>query len=225
MKKIIILIVSFVVLLVLFFVFSKKTGNDKPVVQAYPWQVSILPDGRSRVFGVVLGETSLKEVDVILNSLPVVALFEANEKLSLEAYYKNVSLGGLIGSFIFTIDASDKQLNNIKSESSKRKHAENKGLRYELDKPTSDKTKSFKVKNLSYIPTVQLDEKMIIKRFGEPSHKIKLITNEAGWHYLYKEKGLDLIFKEEGKEVLQYVQPRNFNELLLPLRTHQNLKH
>lgn len=76
------------------------------------------------------------------------------------------------------------------------------------------------MKNLIYIPTVQLDEETIVRRFGEPTYKIKLKTKEPGWHYLYPEKGLDLIFKEEGKEVLQYVLPKNFNALLEPLQVH-----
>ncbi len=218
MKKII--IISVIALLVLFFTFNKKTGNDKRIVQTYPWQVNVLADGRTQVFGIILGETVLKEVDVILKSVPKVALFEAKDKLSLEAYYKNVSLGGLIGSFIITLNVSDKKLNKIKNESSKQKRTENKGKRYDLDKPESDKSKKLLVKNLIYIPTVQLDEKTIINRFGQPAYKIKLQTKEIGWHYLYPEKGLDLIYKEEGKEVLQYVLPKNFDLLLAPLQTH-----
>lgn len=218
MKKII--FISFLVLFVLFFMVNKKTGNDRRIVEAYPWQVSILPDGRTRVFGIVLGETSLKEVDIILNSRPEMALFEANEKLSLEAYYKNVALGGLTGSFIFMLDVPDKQLDKIKKEGSKQKRTETNGIRYDLDKPASDKSKTLIVKNLIYIPTVQLDEKTIIKRFGKPTYKIKLKTKETGWHYLYPAQGLDLIFKDEGKEVLQYVLPGNFNVLLEPLQPH-----
>jgi hypothetical protein len=218
MKKII--VISVLVLLVLFFMVNKKTGNNQPIVETYPWQVTTLPDGRSRVFGIILGETTLKEVDNIFTSRPKMALFEANEKLSLEAYYKNVSLGGMIGSFILTLDASIQQLNNIKKESAKQKRTENNGKRYELDKLASDKTKKLIVKNLIYIPTVQLDEAIIVKRFGKPTHKIKLKTKEIGWHYLYPEKGLDLIYKEEGKEVLQYVLPKNFNALLEPLQSH-----
>jgi len=218
MKKIIIL--SIIIILILFFIFNKKIGNNKPIVQTYPWQVKILADGKSSVFGVVLGETSMREVDAILKSSPKMALFELNNHLSLEAYYKNVSLGGLIGSFIFTLNVSDEELNKIKKESSKEKRAENNGRRYDLDKPASDKSKIFTAKNLIYIPTVQLDEETIIQRFGKPTHKIKLKTKESGWHYLYPEKGLDLIYKEEGKEVLQYVLPKNFNLLLGPLQPH-----
>ena len=202
---------------------SKETGNGKPIapiVQTYPWQVDALANGRSQVFGVVLEETTLKEIDLKLKSLPKVALFESVNSLSLEAYYKNVNLGGLIGSFIFTLKAPAEELNRIKLASHKPERTETKGIRYELDKPATDKAKSLMVKHLVYIPTVQLDEKTIEERFGKAKYKIKLKNNVAGWHYLYPEKGLDLIYHEEGKEVLQYVLPKNFNALLEPLQSN-----
>ena len=218
MKNIIIILA--LVFFALFLLIDKKSENAEPIVETYPWQVKVLADGRTRVFGIVLGESQLKMADVILKSSPKIGLFEVDEKLALEAYYKNVSLGGLIGSFIFTLDASAEELLKIKEESAKHEPAENKGKRYELDKPASDRSKSFVIKNLIYIPTVQLDEKTITQRFGKPVYKIKLKTKEVGWHYLYPEKGLDLIFKEEGKEVLQYVLPKDFNLLLEPLQDH-----
>jgi len=179
----------------------------------------MLPDGRSRVFGIVLGESSLNDVDAILKNRPEMAIFETNNKLELEAYYKSISLGGMIGSFILTTNASEQELNTIKEKSMRKKGDERNGIRYELDKPTADKAKALIVNNLIYIPTVQLDEEIIIQRFGKPAYKIKIKTKEIGWHYLYPEKGLDLIYKEEGKEVLQYVLPKNFNALLKPLQT------
>jgi len=217
MKKII--IISALVVVALFFLTEKKTGNNKILVDTYPWQITMLPDGRSRVFGIVLGESSLNDVDAILKNRPEMAIFETNNKLELEAYYKSISLGGMIGSFILTTNASEQELNTIKEKSMRKKGDERNGIRYELDKPTADKAKALIVNNLIYIPTVQLDEEIIIQRFGKPAYKIKIKTKEIGWHYLYPEKGLDLIYKEEGKEVLQYVLPKNFNALLKPLQT------
>ena len=218
MKKVIVILG--LVLLALFLLVNKGTKDNTQIVEKYPWQITHLENGKSRVFGIVFGETSLKEVDSLLKGSSKVALFELDKKLSLEAYYKNISLGGLIGSFIFTLDASAEQLNKIKKESVSKEPAENKGRRYDLDKLAIDQSKMLIVKNLIYIPTAQLDEKTIIQRFGKPSKKIKLKTKEMGWHYLYPEKGLDLIFKEEGKEVLQYVLPKDFNLLLEPLQSH-----
>lgn len=221
-----VVIISILVLIALFFMVNKETGNGKsqephlPIAQKYPWQVETLADGRTQVFGIILEETSLKEIDVILKSRPKVALFESEEGLSLEAYYQNINLGGLIGSFIFTLDAPEEELLRIKQASQKPERTETKGIRHELDLPATEQAKSLVVKHLVYIPTVQLDEKTIEERFGKAKYKIKLKNNVAGWHYLYPEKGLDLIYHEEGKEVLQYVLPKNFNALLEPLQSN-----
>ena len=217
-----IIIIGFFVVVMLFFMVNKKTDNNKVIVDTYPWQITVLADGRSRVFGVVLDETALKDIDKILKIPATVALFESDNKLSLEAYYKSITLGGLSGSFIYKLNASKQQLEKFKAESSKRERTEANNIRYELDKPATDNAKKLTVKNLIYIPTVQLDEDMIVSRFGEPAKKIKLKNKEAGWHYLYPDKGLDLIYKEEGKEVLQYVLPKDFNELIEPLLSHQS---
>ncbi len=218
MKKVIIILI--IVFLFLFLLIDKNSENSSKIIQKYPWQITILPDGKSQVFAIVLNETTLKEVNAILNSTPKMALFDSDKKLSLEAYYKNVSLGGLIGSFILSLDATEETLKKIKEASIKDKKSGIKGAQYNLDKPTADKVQSFIVKNLIYIPTVQLDEEIIAKRFGKPEFKLPLKTKEAGWHYIYPEKGLDLIYKEEGKEILQYVIPKNINELLEPLQAH-----
>ena len=218
MKKIDVILV--VILMAFFLLQSKKTNNHSRIAENYPWQIKILANGQTRIFGVVLGENKLKDVDVILNSTPKVALFESKDKLVLEAFYKDIPLGVLSGSFIFTLDVPSDQLKKIKNKSIKQEPAGNNSKRYELDKYMLEASKSYVINDLIYIPTVQLDEDMIIKRFGKPTYKIKLKTKEIGWHYLYPEKGLDLIYKQDDKEVLQYVIPKRFNLLLEPLQSH-----
>ena len=218
MKKIVVILV--VILMAFFLLQSKKTNNHSRIAENYPWQIKILANGQTRIFGVVLGENKLKDVDVILNSTPKVALFESKDKLVLEAFYKDIPLGVLSGSFIFTLDVPSDQLKKIKNKSIKQEPAGNNSKRYELDKYMLEASKSYVINDLIYIPTVQLDEDMIIKRFGKPTYKIKLKTKEIGWHYLYPEKGLDLIYKQDDKEVLQYVIPKRFNLLLEPLQSH-----
>ena len=217
MKKVLVIVA---IILFLFLILKQTPVNNKSTDGMYPWQVELLDSGRSRVFGIILSETVLKEVDAKLKALAELALYESKEKLTLEAYYKNIPLGGLIGSFIFTLDVPTEQLIKIKQGTVKKERVQTSEIKYKLDKFAAEKVKKYQVKNLIYIPRVQLDEETIIKRFGEPEYKIKLKTKEIGWHYLYPKKGLDLIYKEEAKEVLQYVNPKDFKELLLPLQDH-----
>lgn len=217
MKKVVIYI--FLTLLLLFFLINKTPQDNVDISNVYPWQIEILNDGRTRVFGIIFNESKLDEISDRFKAEPIVALYESTKKSSLEAYYKNISFGGLIGSFILTLNATKEQLDEIKNESHKKQKTKNNEVKYKLDKFSTAKAKKISVKNLIYIPRVQLDEETIKKRFGKPTHKIKLKTKEIGWHYLYPEKGLDLIYKKEGKEVLQYVLPKDFNLLLEPLLT------
>jgi hypothetical protein len=217
-----IIIIGIFVAVVLFFMTSEKTGNNKVIVDTYPWQITVLPDGRSKVFGIVLGETQLKDVDQILRSRGKVALFESKNGLSLEAYYKSVTKGNLTGSYVFSLDAPEDFKEKIKNESVKKERTEMNNIRYDLDMHATDNAKKLVVKNINYIPAVQFDDELIIKRFGVPAQKIKLEGKQVGWHYLYPDKGLDVIYSEEGKEVLQYVAPKDFNALIEPLLSRQS---
>lgn len=217
MKKIVVILV---LILFLFLILKQKPVNNKIIDEMYPWQIEQLDGGRSRVFGIILGETTLKEAGDKLKASAELAIYESKEKLTIEAYYNNILLGGLIGSFIFTLDVPTEKLMQIKQASVKKERLQTKEIKYKLDKLAAEKLQNYQVKNLIYIPRVQLDEEMIVKRFGKPEYKIKLKTKEPGWHYLYPKKGLDLIYKEEAKEVLQFVNPKDFKELLLPLQAH-----
>lgn len=218
-------------LFIAFFIINSTTKkeSEQHKVQKYPWQIDILADGKIRVFNMVLDETPLKDINVILNSEPTLAVFDSGKKSTLEAYYKSIVLGGLTGDFIFTLDASEIELNKLKSTSQKQKRAEDNGRRFDLDKDATASVKNFRVKNLIYIPMVQLDETMVIKRFGEPYKRIQMTSAEnkepSVIHFLYPDKGLDLILNEKGKEVMQYISPRQFSVLLEPLQQNQNQSH
>ena len=212
------IIIAILLLVVLLVVFDKNAQHDRQRTEIYPWQITILPDGKSRVFGIVLDETLLKEVSRVFNSEPELAIFESKGELVLEAFYKNISFAGLSGDFVFIIDATKAELNKLKAQSTIQKRTASKSIRFDLNKKNIEQVKHWRVTKLNYVPAVQLDEKIIIQRFGKPERKIKLKEKEAGWHYLYPDKGLDLILNEEGKEVLQYVPPKHFNLLLKPLQ-------
>ena len=225
MKKIVTIVA---VLIVVFIILNSSIKKHGVPEQTYPWQIKILADGKTQVFNVIFEETKLKAVDAILQSEPTLAVFESKDKTTLEAYYKSVALGGLTGDFIFTVVMTNAELDKLKKESKRQQHTEDNARRYDLDKNAIAEVKNYPVKNLIYIPVVQLDQEMVVRRFGEPGEKIKIIP-AAGeekapevWHYLYADKGLDVIIHEKGKEVMQYVSPKEFKVLREPLLRNQN---
>lgn len=62
------------------------------------------------------------------------------------------------------------------------------------------------ITGLIFIPAVNLDEEVILARFGEPDERI-LLTEVT--HFLYPEKGLDIALYDNAKEVIQYVLPNS----------------
>ena len=59
-------------------------------------------------------------------------------------------------------------------------------------------------------------------RFGEPGER--LVVSEKRVHLLYPDKGLDVVVDGNGKELLQYVAPRDFAELREPLNKLEGQK-
>jgi len=70
------------------------------------------------------------------------------------------------------------------------------------------------ITGLTFIPGVNLDQELVLARFGEPQERIQ---GDAVWHYLYPEKGLQVSLYAKAKEVLQYVRPQDFQLLSQPL--------
>ena len=196
---------------------DKQAKEDVyPRQNIYPWQIKLLPEGKSRVFGITLGESTLNDASILFEREYKLGLFEtANQPLSLEAYFNEVTLGGISGKFVLTLEASQEELAELLKNTIKRKVLGSGAKRYSLGRETTTALEQKRIKSLSYIPYINLDEEIINKRFGEPAERI--IIDEKRQHLLYPELGLDLLLDEDGKELLQYVTPAEFEQLRQPL--------
>lgn len=214
MKKKVYLLVTGLLLLVLI-ILQAPTPTQSPPSNAYPWQVEITNSGHSRVFGVELASTTLQQVIQHFQQEPEVALFETGQQLTLEAYFKDVRLGGLSARYVLTLDSPAEQLTTMRERAYKRKVLESGSARYTLVATDVQQVLQWPVKSLSYIPYVNLQPELIEQRFGKPARIIQ--TSNTISHYLYPDMGLDLILDSDGKEVLQYVLPAEFDQLVKPL--------
>ena len=202
-------------LVVLFF--SACTGErDQPKDDIYPWQVAVQADGKLRVFGITLKQSRLLDATKVLGSNYELGLFETeNQPLSLEAYFNEVTLGGISGKFILTLEASQAELVALRDQAVKRKVLESGARRYTVTYADKVRLAEKTITSLGYIPYINLDEEIIKSRFGEPSERI--VIDHKRRHLLFPELGLDLLLDEKGKELLQYVDPAEFGKLRQPL--------
>lgn len=192
-------------------------GSTPPKEDVFPWQITVQANGHTRVFGIVIKETSVKEAAQLLGSGYKIALFEnENDTLSLEAFVQDVTLGGLSAKVILAIESDEYQKRHYRERAKKREPLGNGVIRYSLSIEDTQEVANRNVDALSYIPYVSLNEEMIFSRFGEPARR--LVINKNQEHFLYPETGLDLLMDKEGKELLQYVVPAEFDRLMDPLK-------
>lgn len=181
-----------------------------------PWQIETDGAGGSTVFGLRPGASTLADVRRQLgDDLEVAIVAAPNEVGTLEAYYVQVPLGFVLARVIVTVDADAGQITAMRERALKARHMESTTRKITLHPDDLAAADRLPIRAISVIPTVNLDEATVVQRFGQPGERLRVSDKRV--HLLYPEKGLDVIVDGEGKELLQYVAPRNFSWLREPL--------
>lgn len=194
---------------------SKIDGVDPE--RNLPWQIVVdEQEGIATVFGIRPGVDTLGSMRAVLGGEPEVAIIaRPGETGSLEAYYAQLPLGFVLAKMILTVDATPEQIAAMRERALKAEYMESTTRKIRLHPDDLATVADLPVKALSVIPTVNLDEATVVLRFGEPSERIAVSDKLV--HLLYPERGLDVVVDADGKELLQYVAPRDFALLRDPL--------
>jgi hypothetical protein len=188
-----------------------------------PWQIELDGQGGSRVFGLKPGVSTLGDVRQHLGSeIEVAIIAEPGEVGTLEGYYSQVALGFVLAKVIATVDGKNEAISEMRDRALKATHMESTTRRITLHPDDLAAADNLPIKAISVIPTVNLDEATVIQRFGPPGER--LVVSEKRVHLLYPDKGLDVVVDADGKELLQYVAPRNFSLLRDPLQASGSAK-
>ena len=181
-----------------------------------PWQIEILQDGSTEVFGLRVGTSRLSEAVEMLGSDMELAIVAATDEVgSLEMYFGHYRAGLLSGKLVIQTDSSEMDLKRWRENALRSEYMET-GLakKYILSPDDLPQVLDEVIIGMTFLPAVNLDEEVILARFGEPEKRVEL---HGVIHFLYPEKGLDLALHEDSKEVLQYVRPDAFQQLIQPL--------
>ncbi len=198
----------FFIVIVILLTACEPTEKD---TKNLPWKTSITKSGATEVFGLAIGEITLKELSIGLKKIAQSALFETpNGELSIESYFGKTTIGLLEGRIIADLDASDDFLKTEKNHAKKRDSTPNNNWKYQLSTEGEAEIVNMKVWRLVYIPVAEYKEKQI-KFFGEPNEIIN-ITKTAQYR-LFPNKGIALLWDTDGGEIFYYVAPRDFARL------------
>jgi hypothetical protein len=178
---------------------NDEPASDAPVT-GLPWQIDILPNGNTRVFGIELGQTTLgTAIEQLGNDMDLAIIAAPGETGTLEAYYSHYSAGPITGKLILIMDISPEMLTDIRG----RAFHDGGTRRYHLHPDDLPAAFRAPVRVITFMPSFNLDETIARERFGTPAEIIHI--SEQQQHLLYPDKGLDLILNTDSKELLQYL--------------------
>lgn len=206
MKYILALLIVIMVAAGLVFLGNDEKASDEPVT-GLPWQIDILPNGNTRVFGIEPGQTTLETaIELLGNDMELAIIAAPGEPGTLEAYYSHYSAGPITGKLILIMDIPEAVLTDMRE----RAFQDGGTRRHHLHPDDLPLARRTPVSVITFMPSFDLDEAIAQERFGTPLEIIQV--NEQQQHLLYPDKGLDLILNTDSRELLQYLQPRAFSE-------------
>lgn len=182
-----------------------------------PWQIEKTPDGRTRVFSITLGETTVADAERLLGTAEV-TLFNARDGgRVVEAYFDQVNLSGLSAKMVLGVAVPAELLEGMYERGIRASQLGNGTQKVTLAPADLAKVLEMPVDSITYMPSINLSPEQVEKRFGTPAQRRRETGDKPVEHWLYPELGLDVAISEREKEVLQYVLPAEFERLTRPL--------
>ena len=210
------LVVMGVILALAMWVYSNPGGMRSQQFSDLPWQIEVGDRQRTRVLGVVLGETTMAD---LMHRLPVpdIRLFvDADGSRSLEAYYVNARIPPFEANLILRPDMDEAALDRIQSEVTSERPMPSGARRYGLSDNALTSLGNVPIVEMSYIPRAQWTEDLITQRFGEPRERMRIASDHSYW--LYPEEGLVILVPRRGRVLMHYVTQDRWGQTVERLR-------
>lgn len=190
-----------------------RTVDEHPRL---PWLMQVDEMGHSTVFGLTLGKSSLTEAQEAFQEQGKTNLFVSpDQRFYFETYFKGLYLDGIRADMVFSLEVDEATAQQFYDRGLRISQLGDGTRKVELSQPDLDLLGQARVVHITYIPGTNLEPDLVASRFGEPTRRI--VEANGITHWLYPDRGLDIAVNPDGREVLQYVIPSRFSELLEPL--------
>jgi len=187
-------------------------GNGRRGPQGRPWQIQVLGDGSTQIFGLIPGRSTLAEAMAVFGERLEVALFQSpDDTLTAEAYYREIRTGGLTGRLILVLALERPVLERLRTRSPSHQRMRTGNLRYQAGLEDAPVLEGARIRSMTFVPTANLDQDTVRARFGTPDETLSI--GEDSVHWLYASRGLAITMSRRDKDFLRYVHPEDFGWL------------
>lgn len=184
-----------------------------------PWDIKVFPDGTSAVFGVHLGKDSLLTFKRVYNQKAELAIFvDPDKKATLEAYFGSMNVGALKAKVAIVAKTDPKELYQWIANNHARPDPTPSGAwKYPMSDEQIRKAQYFPIESITYRPAATYTTKLIDRHFGKPEEIRQ--TKDKTQYWLYPKKGLLIAVSSDGKDLFQYISPKDFSKLVSTIPT------
>ena len=221
-RKMILSILAFAVFAFIGIMLLLPDENIEDQTPRLPWQVERDSQGRTRVFGFTLGETTLGEIRRLFQEEGEINLFARLDPdhqaigYSVEAYFDQIYLNRIRGDFVIGIQADSATLGPMYERGLRISQLGSGAKKVKLDPADIATLETLPISTITYLPWKSLDAEIVAKRFGTLAEQ-RLEPETGVTHWLYPDKGMDLAMDKKGGVVIQYVNKDAFPGLIAPL--------
>ncbi len=221
-RKMILSILAFAVFAFIGIMLLLPDENIEDQTPRLPWQVEQDGQGRTRVFGFTLGETTLGEIRRLFQEEGEINLFARLDPdhqavaYAVEAYFDQIYLNRIRGDFVIGIQADAETLAPMYERGLRISQLGSGAKKVKLEPADIATLETLPISAITYLPWKSLDAEIVAKRFGTPAEQ-RLEPETGVTHWLYPDKGMDLAMDKNGGVVIQYVNKDAFADLIAPL--------
>lgn len=192
------------------------TPDERAGMRLYPWDVTQDAAGRTQVFGLTLGESTLADVRALLGEEGKLNLFaEPDGRFAVEAYFENILLSNLKADWVLPLAVSQERLSDMYDRGLRASKLASGSRKVKLDPADAGTLAAAPIRSITYLPWKSLEPRDIRGRFGAPAEKR---TEERGIvHWLYPKRHMDIARDPDGGVVIQYFNADDFERALAPL--------
>ena len=214
MTRLFSIVLFLTIILVALFSLKPDSEHSTEIIQGLPWQIEVLPNGESRVFGVTLGQSTLEDAHQKLGDDMELAVIVApgTDTGGLEMYYGHYKAGVFSGKLIIAAGMTPETVSRLVKNAIKSDYMDSGARKFTLNPDDLPVALRAPVSSMTFIPVVNIDKTSAIKRFGPADETVHVSEHET--HLLYPDQGLEIIINTKGKDIIQYVAPRDFDRLI-----------
>ncbi|MBT4122852.1 MAG: hypothetical protein HOE35_02855 [Candidatus Ruthia sp.] len=204
MKESRVVVIILLITFVIYGVFYLSTRNiEIPDNQAMPWQSYINDQGKTVVFDLTMGESTLAESMRLFGTEVKASLFEdKDKKQNLEVFFSSTKVGGISAKVILNLALSNDQFDYLNSNIKENEVMPTGNKKISFNKAGEASMFALPIESLTFIPSADLSSDTITGLFKQPESVNLVEPGVEYWHY--PGKGLRIIVDQENKEILEF---------------------